>query len=156
VTKLVTLNALLRKLKQARAQGKRLVFTNGCFDVLHKGHTTYLQKAKKLGDVLVVGINGDASVRRLKGADRPLNRQKDRAHVLSALACVDHVVIFHEDTPLKLIRAIRPQVLAKGGDWKKKDVVGASFVEAGGGVVRLIPYIRGYSTSEFLRKIQKL
>ncbi len=155
-TKLLALNGLLRKLRASRAAGKRIVFTNGCFDILHRGHTSYLQKAKKLGDVLVVGLNSDASVRRLKGAGRPLNREKDRAEVLSALSCVDHVVIFSQESPLEVIRAIRPDVLVKGGDWKKKDVVGASLVEAHGGHVRLIPYVRGFSTSGLLGKIQNL
>ena len=135
---------------------KKVVFTNGCFDILHKGHVTYLQKAKKLGDVLVVGINSDASVKRLKGSDRPVNNEKDPAIVLSALGCVDRVVPFKEDTPEKLIRKIRPDVLVKGGDWKKKDVVGAPFVESYGGAVRLIPFVKGYSTTGLLGKIQKL
>ena len=135
---------------------KKVVFTNGCFDILHKGHVTYLQKARKLGDVLVVGINSDASVRRLKGPDRPVNNEKDRAFILGALECVDKVVMFSEDTPEKLIRRIRPDVLVKGGDWKKKDVVGAPFVESYGGTVRLIPFVKGFSTTGLLAKIQKL
>ena len=135
---------------------KKVVFTNGCFDILHKGHVTYLQKARKLGDVLVVGINSDASVRRLKGPDRPVNNEKDRAFILGALECVDKVVMFSEDTPEKLIRRIRPDVLVKGGDWKKKDVVGALFVESYGGTVRLIPFVKGFSTTGLLAKIQKL
>ncbi len=135
---------------------RKVVFTNGCFDILHKGHIAYLQKAKKLGDLLVVGMNSDASVKRLKGKGRPVNSQKDRALVLSALRCVDRVVLFSEDTPEKLIRKIRPDVLVKGGDWKKKDVVGAPFVESYGGKVWLLPYIKGFSTTEILAKIQKL
>jgi len=135
---------------------KKIVFTNGCFDILHKGHVTYLQKARKLGDMLVVGINSDASVKRLKGPDRPVNGEKDRAFVLAALDCVDKVVMFSEDTPESLIRKIRPDVLVKGGDWKKKDVVGASFVESYGGKVRLIPFVKGFSTTGLLAKIQKL
>ena len=133
-----------------------VIFTNGCFDILHKGHITYLQKAKRLGDILVVGINSDASVKRLKGSDRPVNNEKDRAIVLSALGCVDRVVLFKEDTPEKLIRKLRPDVLVKGGDWKKKDVVGAPFVESYGGTVRLIPFVKGYSTTGLLGKIQRL
>lgn len=155
-SKLTTPNAILQKLRAARALGKKVVFTNGCFDILHKGHTSYLQKAKKLGDVLVVGLNSDASVRRSKGPDRPVNREKDRAEVLSALSCVDHVVIFSQDTPLQLIRALRPHVLVKGGDWKKKDVVGGTFVESLGGKVRLIPYVKGFSTTGLLEKIRSL
>ena len=135
---------------------KKIVFTNGCFDILHKGHVTYLQKARKLGDLLIVGINSDASVRRLKGADRPVNNEKDRAFVLGALDCVDKVVMFSEDTPEKLIRKIRPDVLVKGGDWKKENVVGGPFVESYGGKVRLIPFVKGFSTTGLLAKIQKL
>ena len=135
---------------------KKIVFTNGCFDLLHKGHVTYLQKARKLGDMLIVGINSDASVKRLKGADRPVNNEKDRAFVLGALDCVDKVVMFSEDTPEKLIRKIRPDVLVKGGDWKKENVVGGPFVESYGGKVRLIQFVKGFSTSGLLAKIQKL
>ena len=136
--------------------GKKIVFTNGCFDILHKGHVTYLQKAKKLGDILVVGLNSDASVRRLKGPGRPLNSERDRALVLSALDCVDRVVVFNEDTPEKLIHRIRPDVLVKGGDWKKKDIAGAPFVESYGGKVRILPFVKGFSTTGLLAKIQKL
>lgn len=136
---------------------KKVVFTNGCFDILHKGHVAYLEKARRLGDYLVVGLNSDASVRRLgKGPGRPVNSQKDRAAVLGALRCVDRVVIFGEDTPERLIRKVRPDVLVKGGDWKKENVVGASFVESYGGRVRLIPYVKGFSTTGLLAKIQKL
>ena len=135
---------------------KKVVFTNGCFDILHKGHVTYLQKAKKLGDILVVGINSDASVRRLKGSNRPVNNEKDRAFVLASLSCVDRVILFTEDTPEKLIRKIRPDVLVKGGDWKKENVVGAPFVESYGGKVWLIPFVKGFSTTGLLAKIQKL
>ena len=135
---------------------KRVVFTNGCFDILHTGHVTYLEKAKKLGSILVVGVNSDASVKRLKGPSRPVNSEKDRVQVLKALRCVDRVVVFGEDTPEKLIRKIRPDVLVKGGDWKKKNVVGASFVESYGGTVRLIPFVKGFSTTGLLAKIQKL
>ncbi len=135
---------------------KKVVFTNGCFDILHKGHVTYLQKARKLGDMLVVGINSDASVKRLKGPDRPVNSEKDRAFVLGALDCVDKVILFSEDTPEKLIRKIRPDVLVKGGDWKKENVIGAPFVESYGGKVRLISFVKGFSTTGLLAKIQRL
>jgi D-glycero-beta-D-manno-heptose 1-phosphate adenylyltransferase len=135
---------------------KKVVFTNGCFDILHTGHVTYLEKAKRLGDVLVIGLNSDASVRRLKGAGRPVNSEKDRAKVLGALRCVDRVVVFREDTPEKLIRKVRPDVLVKGGDWKRKDVVGADFVESYGGKFRSIPYVKGFSTTGVLAKIRKL
>ncbi len=135
---------------------KKIVFTNGCFDILHKGHVTYLQKARKLGDVLIVGMNTDASVRRLKGSGRPVNSEKDRAFVLGSLRCVDKVVFFSEDTPEKLIRKVRPDVLVKGGDWKKENVVGAPFVESYGGKVKLIPFVKGFSTTGVLEKIASL
>lgn len=135
---------------------KKVVFTNGCFDILHPGHVDYLQKARKLGDVLVIGLNSDASVRRLKGPGRPLNSQKARALVLRALRFVDRVVIFSEDTPEKLIRKLRPNVLVKGGDWKGKKIAGAAFVESCGGKVRFIPFVKGFSTTGLLAKIQKL
>lgn len=135
---------------------KKIVFTNGCFDILHQGHVSYLRRARRLGDALVIGLNSDASVRRIKGAGRPINNQKDRADVLSELKCVDRVIIFHENTPEKLIRKIRPDVLVKGGDWKKKDIVGAPFVESYGGKVRRIPFVKGFSTTGLLRKIRAL
>ncbi len=135
---------------------KKVVFTNGCFDILHTGHVTYLQKAKKLGNYLVIGLNSDASVKRLKGADRPVNSEKDRMKVLGALRCVDKIVIFREDTPLNLIKKVRPDVLVKGGDWKRKDVVGADFVESYGGKFRSIPFVKGFSTTGILQKIQRL
>ncbi len=135
---------------------KKVVFTNGCFDILHKGHVSYLQKAKKLGDVLVVGLNSDSSTRRLKGAGRPVNSQKDRAQVLGALRCVDRVVLFSEDTPEKLIRRIRPDILVKGGDWKGKSIAGGAFVRSYGGKVKFLPFVKGFSTSGLLTKIEKL
>ena len=135
---------------------KKIVFTNGCFDVLHKGHVFYLRRARKLGDVLIVGLNSDLSVRKIKGSGRPVNSQDDRAELLSELKCVDRVIIFNEDTPEKLIRKIRPDILVKGGDWKKKNVVGAAFVESYGGKVRLIPFVKGFSTTGLLGKIRKL
>ncbi len=155
-SKFLSQKILFNRLNSNRKSGKKIVFTNGCFDILHKGHTSYLQSAKKAGDILVVGLNSDASVRRLKGSERPLNKQNDRAEVLSALECVDYVTLFSEDTPLDLIHLVRPDVLVKGGDWKKKDVVGASFVESLGGKVRIIPYIKGFSTTGILEKIKSL
>ena len=155
-SKFLSQKILLNRLNSNRKSGKKIIFTNGCFDILHKGHTAYLQSAKKAGDILVVGLNSDASVRRLKGSERPLNKQNDRAEVLSALECVDYVTLFSEDTPLDLIHLVRPHVLVKGGDWKKKDVVGASFVESLGGKVRIIPYIKGFSTTGILEKIKSL
>ena len=155
--KVKTLSQLKRALTKERHAGKKIVFTNGCFDILHVGHTRYLQKARSLGDALVVGVNSDASVRRLrKGPGRPVNPERARAEVLAALECVDYVVLFPEDTPLHLIRSIRPHTLVKGGDWKKSRVVGADVVESAGGRVRVLPFVRGFSTTRTLKKIQKL
>lgn len=135
---------------------KKVVFTNGCFDVLHLGHVRYLQKAKKLGDVLVIGLNSDASTGRLKGPGRPVNSQKDRAQVLRALRFVDRVVIFSEDTPEKLIRKLRPDVLVKGGDWRGKEIAGGAFVRSYGGKVKFLPFVKGLSTTGLLAKIERL
>ncbi len=138
------------------AAGRRVVFTNGCFDLLHVGHIRYLQRARALGDVLILGLNSDASVRRLKGEKRPLINEEDRAHVLAALACVDHVVLFDEDTPLELIREIRPDVLVKGGDYTREQVVGHELVEQQGGRVELIPVVEGASTTGIVERIAEL
>ncbi len=134
-------------------QRRRVVFTNGCFDLLHVGHVRLLKQARKLGDVLVVGLNSDASVRRLKGDARPLVPEAGRAEVLAALECVDAVTIFEEDTPRELIAALRPDVLVKGGDWKPEQIVGRKEVEAAGGRVVVLPYLEGYSTSTLIAKI---
>lgn len=135
-----------------RRAGK-LVFTNGCFDIIHPGHVDYLERARSMGDCLVVGLNSDASVRRLKGALRPVNDQHSRARVLAALACVDFVMIFEEDTPLELIRAVSPDVLVKGGDWSVDRIVGREVVEERGGVVCSIPLLEGYSTTATINRI---
>ena len=133
-----------------------VVFTNGCFDILHAGHVKYLREAAKLGEVLVVGLNSDASVKRLKGESRPVNSQEDRAEVLCALGFVDYVVIFEEDTPLELIKVIQPDVLVKGGDYTRENVVGADFVMARGGELFLIPFVEGKSTTGIIRKIEAM
>lgn len=133
----------------------KVVFTNGTFDILHLGHVRYLQKSRAQGSLLVVGVNSDASVRRYKGPNRPINTQKDRLEVLAALECVDYVVLFGEDTPLNLIKAIKPDVLVKGADWKKEDIVGASEVESWGGQVRRIRFVQGKSTTGTIEKILK-
>ena len=143
-------------LKKLRREGKKLVFTNGCFDIIHYGHVDYLEKAKKMGDALMVGLNSDSSVRRLKGKTRPINGQKARARVLGALKPVDFVVIFTQDTPLELIKKVRPDVLVKGGDWKPKDIVGSGFVQSYGGRVRSIKYVKNFSTSSIIEKAVKL
>jgi rfaE bifunctional protein nucleotidyltransferase chain/domain len=138
----------------ASNQGKKIVFTNGCFDILHKGHVTYLTEAKKLGDLLVIGLNSDASVKRLKGPERPINNEFDRQYVMSQLKAVDFVEIFHEDTPLNLILKIQPSVLVKGGDWKIDQIVGAKEVIANGGEVFSLNFVDGYSTTGIIHKIQ--
>jgi D-beta-D-heptose 7-phosphate kinase/D-beta-D-heptose 1-phosphate adenosyltransferase len=126
----------------------RVVFTNGCFDILHKGHIDYLIKSKQLGDKLIVGLNSDASVSRLKGSDRPINKQEDRKYVLENLGCVDQVIIFEEDTPYELIKKIKPNIITKGGDYQYSNVVGNDLAE-----VILVPFVDGYSTTGILEKI---
>jgi len=152
--KIKTQKELKRTIAYLRKQGKKIVFTNGCFDILHYGHIKYLQDAKGLADVLVLGLNSDSSVKKIKGSARPINKQLDRARVLSALSCVDYLTIFSEDTPLRLIRLIQPDVLVKGGDWQTEKIVGADFVKARGGKVLAIPYIKGYSTTKLINKIR--
>jgi len=134
-------------------RGKQLVFTNGCFDLLHAGHVHLLKRARSLGDALVVAVNSDQSLRRLKGQGRPLVKENERIEVLSALEMVDYVVIFSGSTPETLIRAVRPHVLVKGGDWKKSQIVGRETVEANGGVVRVIPLRKGLSSSGLIQRI---
>ena len=154
--KVVARSKIRRVLDRERRAGRHIVFTNGCFDLLHAGHVKLLQKARSLGDVLVVGLNSDSSVRRLKGAGRPLAPAADRAIVLGALACVDYVVTFGEDTPLNLIRQVRPDVLVKGGDYKLNEIVGAEFVRQRGGTVRRFRLVPGRSTSTLMRRIREL
>ena len=134
--------------------GKRIVFTNGCFDILHRGHVMYLAEARKLADLLVVGLNSDASVKRLKGAERPINNEFDRQYVLSQLKAVDFVEIFTDDTPLNLILKVMPKVLVKGGDWKIDQIVGANEVIKSGGDVFSLNFVDGYSTTNLIKKIQ--
>jgi len=136
-------------------QGRKIVFTNGCFDILHRGHVSYLNEAKAQGDLLVVGLNSDASVKRLKGEDRPVNNEQDRLFVLSNLRSVDHVEIFEEDTPLNLIKKIRPQILVKGGDWKIDQIVGAHEVISWGGAVYSLNFVAGHSTTSIIEKIKE-
>ena len=138
-----------------RREGRPIVFTNGCFDILHAGHVRYLREAARLGGALVVGLNSDASVRRLKGPERPINPVEDRAEVLAGLACVDLVAVFEQDTPEELIRAVCPDVLVKGADWKDKGVVGAEFVESRGGEVKLIELVPGRSTTAIVSRIKE-
>lgn len=145
-----TLQRIIQGLKTRK---KRIVFTNGCFDLLHVGHLRYLEKAKSLGHVLIVGLNSDRSVRNLKGPSRPILPEKERAEILSGLACVDYVTIFDEPTPLNLISRLRPDVLVKGGDWTKEEVVGREVVEKLGGKVRILPFVKGSSTTNLIQTI---
>lgn len=154
--KIKSLGSLASTARRLRRSGKKIVFTNGCFDVLHVGHVRYLAQARRLGGALVVALNSDASVRGLKGPGRPVCSEKNRAEVLASLECVDAVTVFSERTPERVIRAVKPDFLVKGGDWKKKDIVGADFVESYGGRVKIIPFIDGFSTTRVLEKIKKL
>jgi D-beta-D-heptose 7-phosphate kinase/D-beta-D-heptose 1-phosphate adenosyltransferase len=150
VGKVVSFEKISEELASRRNQ--KIVFTNGCFDLLHVGHVRYLQEARAQGDFLVVGVNSDASVKRLKGPTRPIQNESDRAEILSALAAVDAVVIFTEDTPANLIEAIRPNVLVKGGDWKPDQIVGGPFVLSYGGEVRSLQFVDGKSTTKIIEK----
>lgn len=152
-SKVKSLTGVVRAVRKARAAGRRVVFTNGCFDLLHRGHTRYLERARSLGDILVVAVNGDASVRALKGPGRPVVPADQRAEVLAALSAVDYVVIFEELDPARAIRAVQPDVLVKGGDWPVSQIVGADVVQARGGTVRSLPYVDGASTSALIGRV---
>jgi rfaE bifunctional protein nucleotidyltransferase chain/domain len=147
------------KISEAKTAGKTVVFTNGCFDILHVGHVRYLQRAREMGDVLVVGVNTDQSVRRLKGIGRPVNTETDRAEVLAALGCVDYVVLFDEDTPVELIETIKPDVDVKGGDYSIEKMPEAEIMKAFGGRVEIIPYettnTHQYSTTQTIDSMKK-
>ena len=137
-----------------KSENKKVVFTNGCFDILHVGHLRYLNEAKKQGDVLIIGVNSDASVKRLKGESRPINNQFDRAEILSGLKAVDYTVIFEEDTPEELIATLKPSIHVKGGDYKKEDLPETKIVESYGGEVRILSFVEGKSTTNIVKKIQ--
>ncbi len=141
--------------KRESLVGKKLVFTNGCFDILHPGHLHYLEAAKRKGDILIVGLNSDDSVKKLKGKNRPINDIDYRSHMLAGLEAIDYVIVFEEDTPLDLIEKVNPDVLVKGADYSLDQVVGAKFVQSQGGVVILVPFLEGYSTSKWLNTIIK-
>lgn len=151
--RIVTDRELQACIESQRAQDKIIVFTNGCFDILHAGHVYYLREARSLGDILIVGLNSDRSIRMIKGDDRPIITQRDRAELLAALECVDYVVIFDEPTPLRLIESIRPDVLVKGGDWKEEDIVGRDVVVGNGGRVVRVPLRKGISTTAIIKRI---
>ena len=139
--------------EKVRGMYDRIVFTNGCFDVLHRGHVTYLAQARDLGDCLVVGLNSDSSVKRLKGENRPINGEQDRALVLAALSFVDHILFFEEDTPQNLIEQVRPDILVKGGDYQIENIVGADCVLKNGGKVLTIPFVDGYSSTKIIQAL---
>lgn len=152
-TKIKSLADLKEVIADLKAKGKRIVFTNGCFDLLHLGHIRLLKEAGSKGDILIVGLNSDSSVRAIKGEGRPITPQTERAQVLAALECVDYVVIFDELVPLDLIHALKPDVLIKGGDWKQEEVVGKDFVESLGGKVETVALVEGRSTKSIIKTI---
>ncbi len=138
-----------------RRKGRKIVFTNGCFDLLHYGHVKYLQDAKRKGDILVVAVNSDASMRKIKGSKRPIINEKDRLSIIAALESVDYVVLFREKTPLKIIKLLHPDILVKGADWGKDNIVGADFISAAGGKVYTIKLLKGRSTTNLIKKIAR-
>jgi rfaE bifunctional protein nucleotidyltransferase chain/domain len=149
-------NELKAEIDRLKREGKRVIFTNGCFDILHAGHTRYLREAKKLGDVLVLALNSDSSVRSIKGEKRPIVPESERAEVVASLASVDYVTIFNELTPLELIEFLQPDVIVKGGDWAEKDIVGAEVVRRWGGRVAIMPEIEGASTTNVIEKVLQI
>jgi rfaE bifunctional protein nucleotidyltransferase chain/domain len=153
--RVVNLEELVSIRQTFRSTGKRVVFTNGCFDILHRGHVEFLNKAKGFGDILVVGLNSNASARRIKGKNRPIVSEEDRAFIVANLVAVDYVSIFQEETPLRMITAIVPDVLVKGADWGVGEIVGKEVVEAAGGLVTNIPLVPDHSTTDILNKIVK-
>ena len=150
----VSLPWLIRQIGRLRRQKKSIAFTNGCFDLLHAGHLSYLEKIKQRADVLIVGVNSDASVRELKGSGRPLVPARERARLVAALKPVDFVVLFAEKTPLRLIRSIQPDLLAKGADWKQQEIAGKAIVESAGGRVMRVPFLKGHSTTGLIQKLK--
>jgi rfaE bifunctional protein nucleotidyltransferase chain/domain len=156
MTKLLKIDSLIDSRERLRREGKRVVFTNGCFDLLHPGHVRYLAEARALGDVLIVGLNSDRSVQALKGEGRPILDESERAEVIAALEAVDYVVVFDEDTPQELIARLLPDVLVKGGDWPLDQIIGREEVEAAGGKVVSLPYLENASTTDLIDRIQKI
>ena len=152
--KIKDLQEIKEEIEKLRAKGEKIVFTNGCFDILHPGHTRYLSSSKALGDYLVVAVNSDRSVKAIKGEGRPIMPQAERAELLAALSFVDGVVIFDEDNPLRVIESLMPNVLVKGGDWKEEDIIGADVVKKAGGEVKRISFVSGFSSSSIIVKIR--
>jgi len=154
--KIKSLGSLKSIISRLKRKGKIIVFTNGCFDLLHYGHVKYLESAKRKGDILIVAINSDSSVRKIKGSRRPVINQKDRARLIAALESVDYALVFSDKTPLKVIKSLKPNILVKGADWNKDNIVGAGFVSSYNGRVSTIEFIKGYSTTNIIKKIAKL
>ena len=156
MNKIYSREKLKEELDQPQKEGKKTIFTNGCFDILHVGHVRYLKEAKKIGDILIVAINSDSSVRAIKGKKRPLIPEDERAEMVASLESVDYVTIFHESTPLELIEYLQPHIIVKGGDWTEEEVVGRESVKKWGGTVVIVPEIRGTSTTNVIEKIIKI
>lgn len=156
MTKVLDRQELIRKRETLRGEGRAVVFTNGCFDLLHAGHVRYLAEARALGDALVVALNSDRSVRVLKGEGRPIQSEQERAEIVAALQAVDYVIVFDEETPRELIATLLPDVLVKGGDWPLDEIVGRHEVEAAGGKVLSLPYVEGSSTSEIIQRVRRI
>jgi rfaE bifunctional protein nucleotidyltransferase chain/domain len=152
-TKIISTTNLIRTVRRLKQNGQRVVFTNGCFDILHYGHVKYLQDSRSKGDYLVVALNSDSSIKKIKARDRPVIGQSDRSKILAALSCVDFVVLFNAPNPLYLIKALRPDILIKGADWSKQKIIGADFVESYGGKVLTVNLVKGRSTSAIIEKI---
>ena len=151
--KIKNLNSLKKIVSRLKKQGRKLVFTNGCFDILHYGHAKYLEDAKRKGDILIVGVNSDQSVRRIKGNKRPIVNESDRISLIAALESVDYAVLFNQDTPIKVIETLKPNILVKGADWKKGNIIGENIVSKSGGKVVRIKLVAGRSTSSIIKKI---
>ena len=154
--KIKTLEKAKRDLDGLKASGKKAVFTNGCFDILHPGHTRYLCASRELGDHLIVAVNSDRSVRTIKGEERPIQNEQARAEMLAALSCVDTVIVFDEDDPKRVIQYLMPDILVKGGDWAEDEIIGSDVVKAAGGEVKRIPFVAGFSTTDLIEKIRRL
>ncbi|MCP2519909.1 D-glycero-beta-D-manno-heptose 1-phosphate adenylyltransferase [Candidatus Aminicenantes bacterium AC-335-A11] len=156
MVKIKKLDELINLRKRWKQEGKKVVFTNGCFDILHLGHIKLFKFAKGLGDILIVGVNSDSSIKKIKGSKRPIFPLNERLEVLEAIEYIDYLTVFEEETPLKLITSLLPDILVKGGDWKPEQVVGGKEVEEAGGKVVIFPYVRGHSSSNIIEKIKTL
>lgn len=152
--KVITLRKATMLAKNLKSAGKKIIFTNGCFDLIHAGHVTYLEKAKKYGDVLILGLNSDASIKQIKGDQRPILGEKDRALLLSAFNFIDYIIFFNEATPIRVIKSIKPDIHIKGGDYRVKDLPEYPIIKKYGGVIKILPYIKGCSTTSLIEKIK--